>query len=78
MNREDIYEIIEEIVDDNDGAVEDGTQLLVHTGIDSFGVAMVLLELDNTFKCFSKEYETGIDLSNYSINDMIDRVEECS
>lgn len=47
---------------------------LIESGVDSFGLTMVIMELDNKYECFSKEWMNSTDLRNVTVLDIIDRV----
>lgn len=73
-SREEVFEFLVDVLENNDATNTNEDTLLVDTGIDSFGVAMVFLEMDNQYKCFPKEYEEHVDYTKYTVSDLVDQV----
>lgn len=51
---------------------------LVDSGIDSFGLTMVLLTLDQKYNLYTKEEFSKLDFENILAQDIIDRIQEVS
>lgn len=74
MTREEIYEIIKQLVEEEHGNIDSEDQLLKDVGIDSFGSAMLWLGVEELCKItIVKEYKP--DYSTFTIKDMIDLIE---
>ena len=75
MMRNDNLEFINKIlVVENAKAIKE-ENLLVDSGLDSFGYAILFLELDDKFSCFDKDYLNNIDYKTYTMKDLLDRIE---
>ena len=55
-------------------AMRDRTDKLVDTGIDSFGITMVILELENEYGILTDEQLTTIEIKDITLGDIIDMV----
>ena len=55
-------------------AMRDRTDKLVDTGIDSFGITMVILELENEYSILTNEQLTRIEIKDITLGDIIDMV----
>ncbi len=80
MNRLELKDFINKIlVTENAKAIEE-SNLLIDSGLDSFGYAVlfITLEADLNLNCFEKEYLNSIEYSNYKLKDLIDRIQQCS
>ena len=55
-------------------AMRDRTDKLVDTGIDSFGITMVILELENEYGILTDEQLTKIEIKDITLGDIIDMV----
>ena len=55
-------------------AMRDRTDKLVDTGIDSFGITMVILELENEYDILTEEQLTRIEIKDITLGDIIDMV----
>ena len=55
-------------------AMRDRTDKLVDTGIDSFGITMVILELENEYGILTNEQLTIIEIKDITLGDIIDMV----
>ena len=49
--------------------------LLTNSELDSFGYAILFIELDDKFGGFDKEYLNNIDYKTYTMKDLLDRIE---
>ena len=54
--------------------MRDRTDKLVDTGIDSFGITMVILELENEYGILTNEQLTRIEIKDITLGDIIDMV----
>ena len=55
-------------------AMRDRTDKLVDTGIDSFGITMVILELEMEYGILTDEQLTTIEIKDITLGDIIDMV----
>ena len=55
-------------------AMRDRTDKLVDTGIDSFGITMVILELEIEYGILTDEQLTTIEIKDITLGDIIDMV----
>lgn len=75
MHRVDIFNLINKIfITENAKAIEEDN-LLTDSGLDSFGYAILFIELDEKFNCFDKDYLNNIDYSYYKMKDLLNRIE---
>lgn len=54
------------------------SNLLTDSELDSFGYAMLFIELNENYNCFDKEYLNSINYKSYTAKDLIDRIIQCS
>lgn len=73
-----IEKVNEILVSENAKALEDENQLLTESELDSFGYAILWIELNEEYKCFSVEYVNAIDYETYKLKDLIKRIEDAS
>lgn len=72
----DIIEKVNEIlVSENAKSLEDENDLLIDSELDSFGYAILWIELDEEYKCFPVEYVNEIDYDSYKLKDLIQRIQ---
>lgn len=76
MNRAEILEVINEIIETEHGVAVTENSLLEDAEIDSFAVLMVFLELDEKFEAFPKEKFETVEFKGLTIKDIIDIVED--
>ena len=55
-------------------AMRDRADKLVDTGLDSFGITMVILELENEYGILTNEQLTRIEIKDITLGDIIDMV----
>ena len=55
-------------------AMRDRTDKLVDTGIDSFGITMVIIELEGKYGILTNEQLTRIEIKDITLGDIIDMV----
>ena len=81
IDREQILEFMNELIINNQGQVSTEDTIVRESGIDSFGFALVFLELDDEYGCFDNEYTNQItdkQAATMTIKDIIDKVVSCS
>lgn len=72
----DIIEKVNEIlVSENAKSLEDENDLLIDSELDSFGYAILWIELNEEYKCFPVEYVNEIDYDSYKLKDLIQRIQ---
>lgn len=75
----DIIEKVNEIlVSENAKSLEDENDLLIDSELDSFGYAILWIELNEEYKCFPVEYVNEIDYDSYKLKDLIKRIENAN
>lgn len=75
MNRVKYKDFINNIlVTENAKAIKE-EDLLVSSELDSFGYAILFIELDEKFGGFDKEYLNNIDYKTYTMKDLLDRID---
>ena len=77
MNRDIKLFVNKILVTENAKEIQE-KDLLINSELDSFGYAILFIELDDKYKCFNKEYLDGIDYNFYTLNDLINRIKQCS
>ena len=55
-------------------AMRDRADKLVDTGIDSFGITMVIIELEGKYGILTNEQLTGVEIKDITLGDIIDMV----
>ena len=74
MEEEIIQFVNKRIRHEHGKAMRDRTDKLVDTGIDSFGITMVILELEMEYGILTDEQLTRIDIEDITLGDIIDMV----
>lgn len=75
MNRQEILEFINRVIEEEHGNAVEEAQLLVDCGIDSFGYAILWTSLEAEYGCnLSKEVMSTVDYNILTVRDMIDMV----
>ena len=76
MDNDQILNSINELIEEEHGMSREPEDTLISSEIDSFGIIVILLELDSKYTdLFSKEYLDTINFEVYTIQDMIDRIQ---
>lgn len=81
FNRNDVLAFINEVIVSNHGDMTSESTIVRDSGIDSFGFAVLFLELDDKYGCFSADFTDSMyntANSDVTIGMLIDRVEQCS
>jgi acyl carrier protein len=76
MDRIQILEFINEAIEDEHGEPATEDTKIIGTGLDSFGITMVLLAVDQKYDVYSKEEFSNLDIPNLVVRDIIDKVME--
>ena len=72
---EEIIQFVNKLIRQEHGkAMRDRTDKLVDTGIDSFGITMVILELEMEYGILTDEQLTRIEIKDITLGDIIDMV----
>ena len=72
---EEITQFVNKLIRQEHGkAMRDRTDKLVDTGIDSFGITMVILELENEYGILTNEQLARIEIKDITLGDIIDMV----
>lgn len=74
MTREDILDTINELIEEEHGNAVGPEDTVISSGIDSFGITMVFVELNNKYNVYGKDEFKDIDFENITAGDIIDRV----
>ena len=77
-NTEEILEVINVAIREEHGNRLQLTDKLIDSGIDSFGITMVLLALDEKYAAFSSDWVGKTEIPSLTIQDLIDRVQNAS
>ncbi len=73
--RADNLEFINKILTTENAKAIKEEDLLTNSELDSFGYAILFIELDEKFGGFDKEYLNNIDYKTYTMKDLLDRIE---
>lgn len=76
--RVDNLEFINKILTTENAKAIKEEDLLTNSELDSFGYAILFIELDDKFGGFDKEYLNNIDYKTYTMKDLLDRIDQCS
>ena len=72
---EEITQFVNKLIRHEHGkAMRDRTDKLVDTGIDSFGITVVTLELENEYGILTNGQLTRIEMKDITLGDIIDMV----
>lgn len=74
MNKEDILQYINDTLEEEHGNPIGYDDTLISSGVDSFGLTMVLIALDNKYKIYPKEVFVSLNFAEITANDVIERV----
>ena len=75
MNRQEILEFINKVIEEEHGNVVEEDQLLIDCGIDSFGYALLWASIEGEFKQdLGKKIMSSVDYSVFTVKDMIDMI----
>ncbi len=73
--RVDNLEFINKILTTENAKAIKEEDLLTNSELDSFGYAILFIELDDKFGGFDKEYLNNIDYKTYTMKDLLDRID---
>lgn len=72
---EEITQFVNKVIRQEHGkAMRDRTDKLVDTGIDSFGITMVIIELEGKYGILTNEQLAKIEIKDITLGDIIDMV----
>ena len=72
---EEITQFVNKLIRHEHGkAMRDRADKLVDTGIDSFGITMVIIELEGKYGILTNEQLTRIEIKDITLGDIIDMV----
>lgn len=72
---EEITQFVNKVIRREHGkAMRDRADKLVDTGIDSFGITMVIIELEGKYGILTNEQLTRIEIKDITLGDIIDMV----
>lgn len=73
-NNRNIIDVVNIIfLTENAKVLKDENSLLIDSELDSFGYAILWIELDEEYGCFSIEYIDSIDYETYTLKDLYER-----
>lgn len=77
-SREEVLEFINDVIVDNHGEISDEDTTIMDTGIDSFAVAVLYLELDEEYGCFDSTYSAKLknEINVNTLGELVDVVME--
>ena len=72
---EEITQFVNKVIRRKHGkAMRDKTDRLVDTGIDSFGITMVIIELEGKYGILTNEQLARVEIKDITLGDIIDMV----
>lgn len=72
---EEITQFVNKLIRQEHGkAMRDRTDKLVDTGIDSFGITMVIIELEGKYGILTNEQLARVEIKDITLGDIIDMV----
>ena len=75
MSREDIVVFLNKTIREEHGMpLVNGSDKLVETGIDSFGVIMILLALEDKYSVYTKDELNTVAVEELTLDDIVSRV----
>ena len=75
MSREDIVVFLNKTIREEHGMpLVNGSDKLVETGIDSFGVVMVLLALEDKYGVYTKDELNTVAVEELTLDDIVSKV----
>lgn len=74
MTRESILQDINDLLEEEHGDVVGYTDTLISSGVDSFGLTMVLVGIDHKYNIYPKEVFATLNFAEVTPNDVIERV----
>ncbi len=78
ITREEALAFLNEVIEDNHGTAVTEDVAVLDIDIDSFGFAVLFLELEEEFDCDLGKLEKTEELKGLTVKELLDRVEECS
>lgn len=76
MNRSTLLNEINELIESEMGTPITEEDKIIDSGIDSFGMSMVILELNGKYGVYNQTEFENLDFANLTMADAIDRVLE--
>ena len=77
ISAEEITTFINDLVREEHGMpMTKLTDQLVDTGIDSFGIVMVLMGISNEYNVYNKDELSSMDIPSLTLSDMIKRIQD--
>lgn len=73
-------EILQEInsyIEEEYGSIVTEEDMIVDAELDSLGLTLVFLAIDNKYKVYPKEEFESLDLTKVSVKEILDKVELC-
>ena len=74
MNKEDILQYINDALEEEHGAPIGCEDTLISSGVDSFGLTMVLVNIDHKYNIYPKEVFSTLNFAEVTADDVIERV----
>lgn len=74
MTEETILARINELIEEENGEAIDANTPIIDSGVDSFGITMVFVELDTEYGVYPKEEFKNIQFETITPADVIDKV----
>lgn len=78
MEKKETIEFINKILVTENAKAIGEDDLLIASELDSFGYAILFIELGEKFNCFDEKYVNTIDYKTYSMKDILNRINQCS
>lgn len=76
MNNEELLQEINELIESEDGHAIEPEVLLIKSGLDSFGLTMVIISIDDKYELWSPKELEELDVTIITVQNIIDLVKE--
>lgn len=74
MNEEDVLHELNELIEEEHGTAIQIHDRVIDSGVDSFGITMVFVAIDNKYEVYGKEEFRKIDFSRITAKEVIEKV----
>lgn len=71
-----IVDRLNELIEEENGTAISSTQAIVESGIDSFGLIMVLNSIDEEYKVWTKEEFKELPFEKLTIQDIVNKIND--
>lgn len=74
MNKEIVLEYINELIEEEHGKPINYEDTILSSGVDSFGLTMVLVGIDHKYNIYPKDIFASLDFAKITPKDVVDRI----